>query len=108
MSHGHVKPNADGSKARCGGPKMCSVCALELSASELQANQDMKSNDAYLNWLISEVNTAEIQATIAYQASEVARVNEVQQSDEDVYKVYSTEARLQALKSCLNKYRGEL
>lgn len=24
--HGHVIPNADGSKARCGGEKMCRVC----------------------------------------------------------------------------------
>lgn len=29
--HGHVVPNADGSKARCGGPSMCSQCASELS-----------------------------------------------------------------------------
>lgn len=27
--HGHVIPNADGSKKRCGGPAICSVCALE-------------------------------------------------------------------------------
>lgn len=30
--HGHVIPNADGSKARCGGPKICSVCAKELAS----------------------------------------------------------------------------
>jgi hypothetical protein len=30
MGHGHVIPNADGSKARCGGPAICSVCAAEL------------------------------------------------------------------------------
>lgn len=29
--HGHVTPNADGSKARCGGPAICSVCALEFA-----------------------------------------------------------------------------
>lgn len=28
--HGHVVPNANGLKARCGGPAICSVCALEL------------------------------------------------------------------------------
>lgn len=27
--HGHVTPNADGTKARCGGPGLCSECALE-------------------------------------------------------------------------------
>lgn len=30
--HGHVTPNADGSKARCGGPRICGVCAREAAA----------------------------------------------------------------------------
>lgn len=30
--HGHVVPNVDGLKARCGGPAICSVCARELHA----------------------------------------------------------------------------
>lgn len=29
MSHGHVVPRADGVKARCGGPAICSDCAKE-------------------------------------------------------------------------------
>lgn len=29
--HGHVTPNPDGSKARCGGPALCGVCARELA-----------------------------------------------------------------------------
>lgn len=29
--HGHVTPNADGSLARCGGPAICKVCALEAN-----------------------------------------------------------------------------
>lgn len=32
VGHGHVTPNADGSKARCGGPGICTVCARELQA----------------------------------------------------------------------------
>ena len=32
MNHGHVTPNPDGSVARCGGPAICSVCALEKIA----------------------------------------------------------------------------
>lgn len=36
MGHGHVKPNADGSKARCGGPAICSECALELAATDVK------------------------------------------------------------------------
>ena len=30
--HGHVTPNPDGSKARCGGPALCSVCAREAAS----------------------------------------------------------------------------
>lgn len=29
--HGHVIPNADGSRARCGGPGMCAECSKELA-----------------------------------------------------------------------------
>jgi hypothetical protein len=29
MRHGHVTPNSDGSKARCGGPTMCQVYQRE-------------------------------------------------------------------------------
>lgn len=38
--HGHVTPNPDGSKARCGGPSVCKVCALELA--QLQKGNPMK------------------------------------------------------------------
>jgi hypothetical protein len=34
MGHGHVTPNHDGSKARCGGPAICIECGEELK--ELQ------------------------------------------------------------------------
>lgn len=29
--HGHVIPNPDGSKARCGGPAICKTCAREAA-----------------------------------------------------------------------------
>lgn len=32
MNHGHVTPNPDGSKARCGGPAICAVCAKEAAS----------------------------------------------------------------------------
>lgn len=32
MGHGHVIPNPDGSKARCGGPALCAECARERAA----------------------------------------------------------------------------
>jgi len=37
FGHGHVTPRADGVKARCGGPSMCSTCANELG--QLRAAQ---------------------------------------------------------------------
>lgn len=30
-NHGHVKPNPDGSKTRCGGPGLCPQCSQELA-----------------------------------------------------------------------------
>lgn len=30
--HGHVTPNADGSRTRCGGPGICAVCNIEAAA----------------------------------------------------------------------------
>jgi hypothetical protein len=29
QGHGHVKPRADGHRARCGGPTLCKDCAAE-------------------------------------------------------------------------------
>lgn len=40
--HGHVTPNPDGSKARCGGPAICSACAKEL-ARQCNALADVRS-----------------------------------------------------------------
>lgn len=31
MGHGHVIPNPDGSRARCGGPGLCAECSRELA-----------------------------------------------------------------------------
>ena len=35
--HGHVTPRADGAKARCGGPAICSECALEYARLHYKA-----------------------------------------------------------------------
>lgn len=29
--HGHVWSRPDGSRTRCGGPRMCRVCAIDLA-----------------------------------------------------------------------------
>lgn len=34
--HGHVIPRADGTKARCGGPRICKECAVEASRVRLE------------------------------------------------------------------------
>lgn len=33
--HGHVTPNPNGMKARCGGPGLCSVCSAELAQKKM-------------------------------------------------------------------------
>lgn len=38
-SHGHVTPNADGSRVRCGGPAICAVCANELAQGWPELNR---------------------------------------------------------------------
>ena len=42
MKHGHVVPNLDGSKARCGGPLICPACALE-QAQQIKSKPIEKS-----------------------------------------------------------------
>ncbi len=43
--HGHVVPRADGAKARCGGPALCSCCAREL-AVEYSSLEDLGRREA--------------------------------------------------------------
>lgn len=43
--HGHVIPNADGSKARCGGPALCSTCAHELLGQPTPFQQYARAMD---------------------------------------------------------------
>lgn len=47
--HGHVRPRPDGARARCGGPAVCSACALELS--NLQGPPPPPLLDASDPWL---------------------------------------------------------
>ena len=37
MGHGHVIPNSDGSRARCGGPALCDECSREESLASSKA-----------------------------------------------------------------------
>ena len=47
--HGWVTPNADGTKARCGGPGICPPCSIEFA----QANLPKKSCEAPAWWFVS-------------------------------------------------------
>lgn len=42
FGHGWVRPNPDGSRARCGGPGVCSVCEQELSARIVQERPEVR------------------------------------------------------------------
>jgi hypothetical protein len=47
--HGHVVPNPDGSKARCGGPAICSECAREAGARANASSVDIEMLSAALH-----------------------------------------------------------
>lgn len=52
--HGHVTPNEDGSSARCGGPAICKVCALELAEknkAQVMARDPVINDIKTLHWL---------------------------------------------------------
>ena len=52
--HGWVTPNADGMKARCGGPGMCSVCMAEqasVDAGKPRFKFDDETIDGVPKWL---------------------------------------------------------
>lgn len=37
QGHGHVFPRPDGSRARCGGPRICGLCARDLARKNSDA-----------------------------------------------------------------------
>lgn len=58
--HGHVRPRSDGVKARCGGPPICPVCALELaqkSAEEQMAKKDMPIKESEVVVMFTQVGS---------------------------------------------------
>lgn len=54
MTHGHVKPNPDGSKARCGGPGICPECSIELA--EQTASKQNELLDIIEKWQFAWMN----------------------------------------------------
>ena len=49
--HGHVYPRPDGSKARCGGPALCSECGAELAAKLLSEAGNTNNNNRVPDFL---------------------------------------------------------
>lgn len=43
--HGHVRPRADGAKARCGGPAICPTCAAEAAPAAPRPGAPMNIRD---------------------------------------------------------------
>jgi transcriptional regulator of met regulon len=62
MNHGHVVPNADGSKARCGGPGFCTQCSLEAGTppekiiSQSQIKRIQATNPMKLLEIVEEID----------------------------------------------------
>ena len=52
MNHGHVIPNEDGSRTRCGGPGICSECSQEL-ASAIRNKTHAESKDCWCHPVLS-------------------------------------------------------
>lgn len=73
MNHGHVRPNPDGSKARCGGPGLCQVCSAEaaqyirpaVDASATPENADPVSVDPFAEIGPQEQAQSRLEALLA-------------------------------------------
>src|SRR6266404_9141580 len=53
--HGHVTPNEDGSRARCGGPGICVQCNKEFVRANMQAIRgDLEIENRYLKTKLTE------------------------------------------------------
>lgn len=54
MNHGHVTPNPDGSKARCGGPGICDECSKELAAKVPGTRPKLIGNRTFNEQFVAE------------------------------------------------------
>ena len=61
MGHGHVIPNKDGSKARCGGPPLCDTCNWEAELAIAKSEGYDPANIPQYNEPKKDVNKKPIQ-----------------------------------------------
>jgi len=85
--HGHVHPRPDGVRARCGGPTICSDCAVELAAvtgkPELAKTFNVVTHDA------CQDRIAELEAENArlLEYSKVRRLNALETALAEAYEM---------------------
>lgn len=109
MSHGHVRPNPDGSKARCGGPMFCSECAMEYARFNKKSDtKDPVTLQMRIVELEAKVSLLEIENE-NYEIALLDRSEKYKQFMESglydsVNKRKALEAKVDLLKSALEKY----
>ncbi len=76
--HGHVKPNPDGSRTRCGGPGICDVCSREAARewSTMRAERDalrkqLEEADSLLRELHIRLRAFGRRSTECWELSEI-------------------------------------
>lgn len=47
--HGHVTPNADGTRVRCGGPSLCAVCSIELARKVQEQTESDSTQSGFVD-----------------------------------------------------------
>lgn len=82
MGHGHVKPNVDGSTARCGGPSLCAECAFELAS--ITQTKEIKMETATKE-IAKEFRTYQLSQTAIDQSNYIrAKFDEILSAVENV------------------------
>lgn len=69
IGHGHVRPRADGVKARCGGPGLCDICSRE----KCRLNNQLEAKRKQIRDMEERINakvTITRQHVITYFASD--------------------------------------
>ncbi len=92
--HGHVVPNADGTRARCGGPGLCRTCAAELQALQSSARRQPPPVRDQLRLCCHELGVQICTHTLQQQAiaAMLAAVTEIDRLQELVAALESTAA----------------
>jgi hypothetical protein len=103
--HGHVIPNADGTKARCGGPGLCGECSSELATLTGHAPSGLTAREACARAALSLIgyslvvrhhNDGRTTCTITDNPDDPAETALVYTSMEQVEQFIATNTRITA------------